>query len=105
MSLYNHMMKEIIKFDLNIHTPESGFSWGLSFDRKNEDYSYGYIKNDHLMVSKNLNVSSIEYNWDFVRDNISDYRPKGNIDKYGKSIVNIKKGYPDHSILYAMIEL
>lgn len=75
-------------------------SWGIKIIDNNFDY--GYIQNDHLMVSKNISVEEVEYDWDFVDKNKGKYLSM-DVDKTGR--IDIEKGYPDHAVLRAKLKL
>lgn len=103
LRFYNfHKMKKILgnayKFD-EITGEDS--SWGISL--YDDNFSYGRIKNDQI-ISKNINLKSTSYNWDFIRDNKLTYECMlyNNLYKKGNKI---NHGYPDHAILNAIIEL
>lgn len=103
---YNyHIIKDMIQGEFKIHTPPEGMSWGLQYIVETQEYQFGYIKNDHLITSKNISVKNINYNWDFVKNDNSFYPPFGKINSYGKQGVDIKKGVPDHAILRVELQL
>lgn len=85
------MMREIMSENIKIYTPRDKFSWGLEYD--NGNFKYGYIKNDHILASKNLTLEMVDYNWDFVSNNMTDYEEE------------IRNGFPDHAIISAEIKL
>jgi|BioPla2DNA2_1021312.scaffolds.fasta_scaffold83292_2 hypothetical protein len=95
-----HMMKDIIGEDINIFTPSNKKSWGLK--KINDSFDYGYIQNDHLMVSKGIFIEEYDYDWDFVCENKEKYQAM-NADKTGS--IDVEKGYPDHAVLWAEIKL
>lgn len=99
-----------IKYDLLhtanliMHTPLYGNSFGLNFnDFKKEHISknHGYLKYEHLVTPKDMNVKNISYNWDFLNTAVA----KGDIHKYALDSDGIMKGFPDHAMLLADIEL
>lgn len=75
-------------------------SWGIKIIDNNFDY--GYIQNDHLMVSKNISVEKVEYDWGFIDKNKEKYLSM-DVDKTGR--INAEKGYPDHAVLRARLKL
>lgn len=54
------------------------------------------------MVSKNISVEEVEYDWDFVDRNKGKYLSM-DVDKTGR--IDIEKGYPDHAVLRAKLKL
>ena len=94
------MMKEIIGEDIKTFTPSNKKSWGIKIIDNNFDY--GYIQNDHLMVSKNISVEKVEYDWGFIDKNKEKYLSM-DVDKTGR--INVEKGYPDHAVLRARLKL
>ena len=94
------MMKDIIGEDIKTFTPSNKKSWGIKLIDNNFDY--GYIQNDHLMVSKNISVEEVEYDWDFVDKNKGKYLSM-DVDKTGR--IDVEKGYPDHAVLRVKLKL
>lgn len=93
------MFKEI---DCKVCTPEGNnknvFSWvGKINDKKNRINNLYYIKEDHLIISKNLLNNTINYEWDYV-GNQNSYADLNMYDY--KSEVS---GLPDHAKLVATI--
>ncbi len=94
-AVYNYqLINDILKSDgYQLYTPVEGYSWGL--ENKRGNYTYGYIKNDHLIASLDPSISvTVDYLWDFVKENPSYY-----------SLETPAKGTPDHGILLAKIEI
>lgn len=99
-----------IKYDLLhtanliMHTPLHGNSFGLNsndFKKQNISRNHGYLKYEHLVTPKDMNVKNISYNWDFLDTAVA----KGDIHKYALDSGGIMKGFPDHAMLLADIEL
>ena len=99
-----------IKYDLLhtanliMHTPLYGNSFGLNsndFKKQNISRNHGYLKYEHLVTPKDMNVKNISYNWDFLDTAVA----KGDIHKYALDSGGIMKGFPDHAMLLADIEL
>lgn len=80
---YHLIGTEFEKIGLEVRTPKEGFSWG------------GYIKNDHIVVTKNINVLCCDYCWKFTEKH----------EVYKVKEKHIPIGYPDHAILTAKIAL
>lgn len=96
-----HMMKDMIGEDVNIFTPNNKKSWGLKYiDNK---FDYGYIQNDHLMASKGIFVEKLDYDWGFIDQNKKEYLSMKINIKSGA--IDVKKGYPDHAVLWAEVKL
>lgn len=72
-------------------TPKN-HSWGVS-QNKNNDFD-GYIKNDHIIHSKEISVSVENYNWSYLNNSHYSKELEGN-----KSHIVIPAGKPDHGIL------
>ena len=73
-------------------TPKNKYSWGLQYD--GEKFQYGYVADDHLILSRHLNEKvKIDYDWSFADENKNIYCKK------------IPNGFPDHAILRAKINL
>lgn len=101
-----------IKYDLLhtanliMHTPLYGNSFGLnSDDFKKEKISknHGYLEYEHLVTPKDMNVKNISYNWDFLNTAVA--KGKKYILECALDSDGIMKGFPDHAMLLADIEL
>jgi len=95
---YNyHMLKdEFNKVGFKVHTPKGKTnSWG------------GYIKNDHIIASDDVKISSVEYSWRFIENNPNYYNVNPNDSKSWENWRTKKDriGYPDHAILTATAEI
>lgn len=104
LRFYNfHMMKEILgdQFILEEITNESS-SWGLSI--YNGRFSYGIIKNDQVISTKDVKVTKSEYSWDFVKKNKQVYEDMLVKNQYKKGN-KIEHGFPDHAQLIVEVEL
>lgn len=123
---YQKLRHDLHTTNLAIHTPQNNNSCGLNpRDFENTSKKHGFLQLDHLVTPKNMKVNSISYNWDFLdavvakitaakTDEEDDY-----IDKYVYKYVLyydynfrykqdkpwIMKGFPDHAMLLADIEL
>lgn len=88
---YNYqIMRDLFKgHQLTTYTPD-GYSWGLDY-RKGQ---FGYIEQDHLIVSDKIRVDTIEYDWSFVEKNKDSYISK-----------KIPKGTPEHAKVLASISI
>ncbi|NMD72837.1 endonuclease/exonuclease/phosphatase family protein [Bacillus sp. DNRA2] len=101
---YNYdVIKDGFKdINLDIHTPENGFS------------HMGYLKEDHIIGSENIEITC-SYKDDFIDEKIlgqdifyniyyqGHYYEK--INDSNKKGIKIPSGYPDHNILFAEMKL
>lgn len=99
---YSFIKKEFEEINLDIHTPQNGFS------------HMGYLKEDHIFGSKNIEINC-SYKDDFIDEKIlgqdifyniyyqGNYHQK--INDNNKKGIKIPSGYPDHNILFAEIKL
>ena len=90
---YNYRLIEILLGNnFKMITPKNKYSWGLQYD--GEKFQYGYVADDHLILSRHLNEKvKIDYDWSFADENKNIYCKK------------IPNGFPDHAILRAKINL
>ena len=90
---YNYRLIEILLGNnFKMITPKDKCSWGLQYD--GEKFKYGYVADDHLILSRHLNEKvKIDYDWSFADENKNIYCKK------------IPNGFPDHAILRAKINL
>lgn len=124
---YQKLKHDLYTTNLAIHTPLYGNSYGLKpIDFENISSKHGFWQLDHLVTPKNMKVNSISYNWNFLdavvaKATVAKTDEKDNyIDKYVYKYVLyddydsrykqgsrpwIMKGFPDHAMLIADIEL
>lgn len=69
-------------------------SWGVSLNLKNKTFD-GYIKNDHLIHSKEIHATVGSYKWSFLEKR--EYSLKK--PRHYKQELDIPVGEPDHGIL------
>jgi hypothetical protein len=86
-----NVLDSVIKERFYRKTP-SNHSWGAKKDENNID---GYIKNDHLICSKDIIACVEEYDLSFM----DRYQCSQKVDKYNKREIIIPDRYPDHGIL------
>lgn len=111
---YQKIAEDFENIALTVYTPVNGYSYGLCIDEKNKTikkgYNYenktcdwGYLKIDHLVINNSyLKVNQIKYQWDFLEQVKGDVQM---IELDRKRNMRIKKGFPDHAILIADVEL
>ncbi|MBQ2093523.1 MAG: hypothetical protein II190_02945, partial [Ruminococcus sp.] len=75
----------------------SNCSWGVSLSNGKFD---GYIKNDHLICSKELDATVKLYEWSFIKQ--CNY--KLNEPYYGQQSLIIPDCEPDHGILIGSVK-
>lgn len=127
---YQKLKHDLYTTNLAIHTPLYGNSYGLKpIDFENISEKHGFLQLDHLVTPKNMKVNSISYNWNFLDavvakataaktnekdDYITKYVYKYVLYYDYNSRYNsrckqrrpwIMKGFPDHAMLIADIEL
>ena len=124
---YQRIKYDLYTTNLAIHTPQNNNSCGLKpSDFENISEKHGFLQLDHLVTPKNMKVNSISYNWNFLdaivaKATVAKTDEKDNyIDKYVYKYVLyddydsrykqgsrpwIMKGFPDHAMLLADIEL
>lgn len=101
LKFYNyHIIKDELGDDFEFVISKGKSSWGLSYCKDSDSICYGAIKDDHIIVSKNIKNKVVDssYDWDFVKDNEQKYKAMLNRDR-------IELGYPDHAILRATLDL
>lgn len=99
---YQKLRHDLYTTNQAIHTPQNNNSCGLNpRDFENISKEHGFLQLDHLVTPKNMKVNSISYNWDFLNTAVA----KGDIHKYALDSDGIMKGFPDHAMLLADIEL
>lgn len=79
-------------------TPESNHSWGVSLSNGEFD---GYIKNDHLICTKELVATVKPYEWSFIEQ--CNYKLRE--PYYGKQDLIIPDCQPDHGILFGSVTI
>ncbi len=104
---YHKIEDEFEKNGFKICPPKGYSSWGLQFHKG--DFAYGYIKNDHMIISNNINIDDVnsQYDWRFVNEHKDIFknmdREKQENSEYEQIIVT--QGIPDHALLKATITL
>lgn len=84
--------------DSFIRKTPSNHSWGVSLSNGKFD---GYIKNDHLIHSKELDAAVKPYEWGFLKH--CNYELKESY--YGKQSLKIPDCEPDHGILIGCVKI
>lgn len=105
LSFYNfHIIKELFAENFVLQeTYGEQKSWGISLYQNAINYGGAKIKNDLVIHSKSLEVTS-NYSWDYVRNNYKLYL--GMLEQNEHRIGNkIEHGFPDHAILTACLLL
>ena len=117
---YQRIREDFEEENLKLITPKKGYSHGLDCkqielalcNKQSSLNNYGYLKSDHLVVSKDFNIDYIDYNWNFINLALeSIYAKKAGYmadsfletNRNGKK--RIKRGFPDHAMLVAEIKL
>lgn len=103
LNVMDQMLNNILKKKYKRYTPNVRCSWGLSFYCFNNTFD-GYIKNDHVIVSEDVVVKEINYDWNFVQKNQDIYRMSAFVNKYGQRTVQTPVGCPDHAKLLVQFE-
>ena len=82
-------------------TPVENHSWGVSLNEYDNSFD-GYIKNDHLIHSKDISaIVEPAYKWDYLVN--CEYSL--NEPKYNKCDLVIKVTHPDHGILFGELRI
>lgn len=101
---YQRLKHDLYKTNLAIHTPLHGNSYSLkTSDFENISKEHGFLQLDHLVTPKNMKVNCISYNWDFLNTAVA--KGKKYILECALDSDGIMKGFPDHAMLLADIEL
>lgn len=101
---YQKMKRMFKEIECQVYTPEgnnrSVFSWVGKFkDKKSGIYKFYNVKEDHIIISNNLFLNTINYEWDYVsiKNGYSDI----NMYDYKSEV----SGLPDHAKLMATISI
>lgn len=89
------VLDNLLGYTFERKTPNN-HSWGVSQSRDDGSFD-GYIKNDHLIHTKEIHATVESYIWKFLEN--CNYSLKSS--QYGKKELNIPVGEPDHGILIA----
>ena len=92
------VLDELLGDKLERETPKENYSWGVA---KSKDQFVGYIKNDHLIHSKEVEANVDEYIWDFLKK--CDYELKA--PAFGRQQLKIPVCQPDHGILIGTVTI
>lgn len=96
---YNYqMIRSCLDEGFKLITPK-GEQGSIGRINKKVLKSYEDSKLDHLIVSRDIRIleSKLVYEWKPIKDNLGKYK----FNERGE----VEKGYPDHAILYAEIDL